>query len=116
MTTASLTITFYQTIPFPSIFLLPWSSGENPEEKSSIQNCGTNSVLTNKMKHSEFSPEKNRKVKMPARRLREIISPNLGDSLAVMKDELSRVPPALSANKRLPVRMGTGLNGTLRGM
>ncbi|XP_073923997.1 protein TALPID3 isoform X6 [Castor canadensis] len=67
------------------------------------------------MKHSEFSPEKNRKVKMPARRLREIISPNLGDSLAVMKDELSRVPPALSANKRLPVRMGTGLNGTLRG-
>lgn len=73
-------------------------------------------MLTNKMKHSEFSPEKNRKVKMPARRLREIISPNLGDSLAVMKDELSRVPPALSANKRLPVRMGTGLNGTLRGM
>ncbi|XP_060030890.1 protein TALPID3 isoform X2 [Erinaceus europaeus] len=67
------------------------------------------------MKGSEFSPEKNKKVKIPARRLREIVSPNQGDKEALQKDELSRVPPALSANQRLPVRTGTGLSGTLRG-
>ncbi|XP_065728006.1 protein TALPID3 isoform X4 [Phocoena phocoena] len=67
------------------------------------------------MKGSEFSLEKKKKVKIPARRLREVISPNQGDNLPLLKDELSRVPPALSANKRLPVRTGKSLNGTLCG-
>lgn len=69
------------------------------------------------MKGSEFCLEKKKKViKVPARRLREVVSPNQGDNLAFLKDELSRVPPALSANKRLPVRTGKSLNGTLCGM
>uniref|UniRef100_A0A8C4MJ64 KIAA0586 n=1 Tax=Equus asinus asinus TaxID=83772 RepID=A0A8C4MJ64_EQUAS len=67
------------------------------------------------MKASEFSPEKKRKVKVPARRLREVISPNQGGTLSLLKDELSCVPPALSANKRLQATTGTSLNGTLRG-
>ncbi|XP_022346695.1 protein TALPID3 isoform X1 [Enhydra lutris kenyoni] len=67
------------------------------------------------MKGSEFSPEKKKRVKIPARRLREVVSPNQGDNLALLKDELSCVPPALSANKRLPVRTEASLNGTLRG-
>uniref|UniRef100_A0A4W2ETU9 KIAA0586 n=1 Tax=Bos indicus x Bos taurus TaxID=30522 RepID=A0A4W2ETU9_BOBOX len=67
------------------------------------------------MKGSEFCLEKKKKVKVPARRLREIVSPNQGDNLALLKGELSRVPPALSANKRLPVRTGKSLNGTLCG-
>ncbi|XP_046503519.1 protein TALPID3 isoform X1 [Equus quagga] len=83
-------------------------------EESSIQNCGT-SFVTNNMKASEFSPEKKRKVKVPARRLREVISPNQGGTLSLLKDELSCVPPALSANKRLQATTGTSLNGTLRG-
>uniref|UniRef100_A0A8C0HXE3 KIAA0586 n=1 Tax=Balaenoptera musculus TaxID=9771 RepID=A0A8C0HXE3_BALMU len=66
------------------------------------------------MKGSEFNPEK-KKRKIPARRLREVVSPNQGDNLALLKYELSRVPPALSANKRLPVRTGKSLNGTLCG-
>uniref|UniRef100_A0A8D2AMJ9 KIAA0586 n=1 Tax=Sciurus vulgaris TaxID=55149 RepID=A0A8D2AMJ9_SCIVU len=65
------------------------------------------------MKSSEVSLEKKKRVKMPARRLRE--KPNQGDNLALRKDELPYVPPVLSANKRLPVRMGTNLNGTLHG-
>ncbi|XP_055292609.1 protein TALPID3 isoform X3 [Moschus berezovskii] len=85
----------------------------DPEENS-VQNCGTRFV-TNNMKGSEFCLEKKKKVKVPARRLREIVSPNQGDNLALMKDELPRVPPALSANKRLPVRTGKSLNGTLCG-
>ncbi|KAB0375292.1 hypothetical protein FD755_013784 [Muntiacus reevesi] len=67
------------------------------------------------MKGSEFCLEKKKKAKVPARRLREIVSPNQGDNLALLKDELSRGPPALSANKRLPVRTGKSLNGTLCG-
>ncbi|KAM5340520.1 protein TALPID3 isoform 3-T3 [Glossophaga mutica] len=67
------------------------------------------------MKVPEVSPEKNKKVKIPAKRLREVVSPNQGDNLALLKDELSCVPPALSANKRLPFRTGSSLNGTLRG-
>lgn len=85
----------------------------DPEENS-VQNCGTRFVTSN-MKGSEFCLEKKKKVKVPARRLREIVSPNQGDNLALLKDELSRVPPALSANKRLPVRTGKSLNGTLCG-
>ncbi|KAK1339248.1 hypothetical protein QTO34_019927 [Cnephaeus nilssonii] len=67
------------------------------------------------MKGPEFSPEKKRRIKIPAKRLREVVSPNQGDNLASLKDELPRVPPALSANKHLPFRTGTSLNGTLRG-
>uniref|UniRef100_A0A8C9PHH4 KIAA0586 n=1 Tax=Spermophilus dauricus TaxID=99837 RepID=A0A8C9PHH4_SPEDA len=67
------------------------------------------------MKSSEFSPGKKKKVKMPARRLREVLSPNQEDNLALWKDELPRVSPVLSANKRPPVRMGTNMNGTLHG-
>ncbi|XP_059952125.1 protein TALPID3 isoform X4 [Mesoplodon densirostris] len=85
----------------------------DPEENS-VHNCGT-SFVTSNMKGSEFSPEKKKKVKIPARRLREVVSPNQGDNLPLLKDELSRVPPALSANKRLPVRTGKSLNGTLCG-
>lgn len=85
----------------------------DPEENS-VQNCGARFVTSN-MKGSEFCLEKKKKVKVPARRLREIASPNQGDNLALLKDELSRVPPALSANKRLPVRTGKSLNGTLCG-
>nr|KAF6485075.1 hypothetical protein HJG63_007205 [Rousettus aegyptiacus] len=68
------------------------------------------------MKGSEFIPKKKKTVKIPAKRLREVISPNQADNLALLKDELSCVPPALSANKRLPVRTGTSLNGTLCGL
>lgn len=67
------------------------------------------------MKGSEFSLEKKKTVKIPARRLREVVSPNQGDNLALLKDELPCVSPALSANKRLPVRTEASLNGTLRG-
>lgn len=49
---------------------------------------------------------------MPAKRLREVVSQNHGDHLVLLKDELPCVPPALSANKRLPVGTGTSLNGT----
>ncbi|XP_058149341.1 protein TALPID3 isoform X3 [Dasypus novemcinctus] len=66
------------------------------------------------MKGSEFSSKKQNRFKIPARRLREI-SPNQGDSLAFLKDELPCVAPALSANKRLPAGTGTGLDGTLHG-
>ncbi|XP_077906102.1 protein TALPID3 isoform X10 [Ictidomys tridecemlineatus] len=65
------------------------------------------------MKSSEFSPGKKKRVKMPARRLREVLSPNQEDNLALWKDELPRVSPVLSASKRPPVRMGTNMNGTL---
>ncbi|XP_077906105.1 protein TALPID3 isoform X12 [Ictidomys tridecemlineatus] len=67
------------------------------------------------MKSSEFSPGKKKRVKMPARRLREVLSPNQEDNLALWKDELPRVSPVLSASKRPPVRMGTNMNGTLHG-
>ncbi|XP_053529310.1 protein TALPID3 isoform X3 [Artibeus jamaicensis] len=67
------------------------------------------------MKVPEVSPEKKKKVKIPAKRLREVVSPNQGDNLTLLKDELSCVPPALSANKRLPFRTGTSSNGMLRG-
>ncbi|XP_008054878.1 protein TALPID3 [Carlito syrichta] len=86
----------------------------NTEESSSIQKWGT-SFATNSMKGSEFSPEKEKKVKMPARRLGEVVSLNHGDNLAFLKHELPCVPPALPANKRLSVRTGTSLNGTSRG-
>ncbi|XP_075860117.1 protein TALPID3 isoform X2 [Microcebus murinus] len=64
------------------------------------------------MKGSEVSPEKKKRAKIPPRRLREVDSPNHGDNLALLKDELPCVPPALPANKRLPVRTRTSLNGT----
>ncbi|XP_037066498.1 protein TALPID3 isoform X5 [Peromyscus leucopus] len=67
------------------------------------------------MKNFEFSLERGRRVKMPARRLREVLSPNQRYNLAVMEDELPRVPPALSANKRLAVGVRTGSNGTSYG-
>ncbi|XP_045666316.1 protein TALPID3 isoform X2 [Ursus americanus] len=67
------------------------------------------------MKGSEFSPEKKKRVKIPARRLREVVSPNQGGNLTLLKDELPCVPSALSANKRLPVRTEASLNGKLRG-
>uniref|UniRef100_A0A8P0SYT0 KIAA0586 n=1 Tax=Canis lupus familiaris TaxID=9615 RepID=A0A8P0SYT0_CANLF len=67
------------------------------------------------MKGAEFSPEKKRRVKIPARRLREVVSPNQGENLALPKEELPCVPPALSANKRLPLRTEASLTGTLRG-
>ncbi|XP_035866302.1 protein TALPID3 isoform X2 [Phyllostomus discolor] len=82
--------------------------------KSSIQNCET-SFITSNTKVPEVSPEKEKKIKIPAKRLREIVSPNQGDNLALLKEQSSCVPPALSANKRLPFRTGTSLNGTLRG-
>ncbi|XP_066130342.1 protein TALPID3 isoform X1 [Saccopteryx bilineata] len=66
------------------------------------------------MKGPKVSPEKKRRVKIPAKRLREVVSPSRGDNLALLKDELPCVPPALPANKRLPFRTGTSLNGTLR--
>lgn len=87
----------------------------DPEE-SSVQNCGTSFVINN-MKGSEFIPEKKKTVKIPAKKLRELVSPNQGGNLALLKDdELSCVPPMLSANKHLPVRTGTSLNGTSHGM
>uniref|UniRef100_A0A8I5T1Q6 KIAA0586 n=1 Tax=Pongo abelii TaxID=9601 RepID=A0A8I5T1Q6_PONAB len=67
------------------------------------------------MKGSEVSLEKKKRIKMPAKRLREVVSQNHGDHLVLLKDELPCVPPALSANKRLPVGTGTSLNGTSRG-
>lgn len=67
------------------------------------------------MKGSEVSPEETKRLKLPARRLREVISPNQGNYLALLKDELPSLPPALPANKRLPVRMGTSVSGTLPG-
>ncbi|XP_036910302.1 protein TALPID3 [Sturnira hondurensis] len=82
--------------------------------ENSIQNCETSFINSN-MKVPEVSPEKKKKVKIPAKRLREVVSPNRGDNLTLLKDELSCVPPALSANKRHPFRTGTSLNGTLRG-
>uniref|UniRef100_A0A2K6QZN3 KIAA0586 n=1 Tax=Rhinopithecus roxellana TaxID=61622 RepID=A0A2K6QZN3_RHIRO len=67
------------------------------------------------MKASEVSLEKKKRIKMPAKRLREVVSQNRGDHLVLLKDDLPCVPPALSANKRLPVGAGTSLNGTSRG-
>ncbi|XP_048217810.1 protein TALPID3 isoform X1 [Perognathus longimembris pacificus] len=67
------------------------------------------------MKGSECSLEKKKMVKMPARKLREVVSPSRRSNLALVKDELPRVPPASSANKHLPIRMETSLNGTLCG-
>lgn len=58
-----------------------------------------------------MSPERRKQVKLPARRLREIVSPIQGDNLSLMRDELARVPPTLSANKCLPVRMSNNSNG-----
>ncbi|XP_029422529.1 protein TALPID3 isoform X2 [Nannospalax galili] len=71
--------------------------------------------MTNNMKGFEFRLEKEKGVKMPARRLREVLSPNQGDSLPLVKDEFPGVPPALPANKRLPVGTRTSLNRTLCG-
>ncbi|XP_055989198.1 protein TALPID3 isoform X2 [Sorex fumeus] len=67
------------------------------------------------MKGSDLSLERKKKVKIPARRLREVVSPTQGGHLSVLKDELPRVPPAFSASKCLPIRMGTSSNGTLHG-
>ncbi|XP_038193631.1 protein TALPID3 isoform X2 [Arvicola amphibius] len=67
------------------------------------------------MKNFDFSQERGRMVKMPARRLREVVSPKQGANLAVLENELPRVPPALSANKRLALGMRTSSNGTLNG-
>ncbi|XP_063097087.1 protein TALPID3 isoform X2 [Cavia porcellus] len=67
------------------------------------------------MKGSEVSLKKQNRLKMPARRLREVVSPNQGNNIALLKGELPCVPPALPANKRLPVRMGTSISGTLPG-
>nr|XP_012306381.1 protein TALPID3 isoform X2 [Aotus nancymaae] len=67
------------------------------------------------MKGSEVSLQKKKRVKMPAKRLREVVSQNHGDHLVLLKDELPCVPPALSANKRLPVGTGTRVNGTSHG-
>ncbi|XP_052041652.1 protein TALPID3 isoform X2 [Apodemus sylvaticus] len=67
------------------------------------------------MKNVEFSLERGERLKMPARRLREVLSPNHGNNLAEVADELSRVPPALPANKRLAVGTRTSSNGTLCG-
>ncbi|CAH6840635.1 2700049A03Rik [Phodopus roborovskii] len=67
------------------------------------------------MKNFEFSLERGKRVKMPARRLREVVSPNQRGSLALVEDELPRVPPALCANKRLAVGMRTSSNGTSYG-
>ncbi|XP_058285455.1 protein TALPID3 isoform X2 [Hylobates moloch] len=67
------------------------------------------------MKGSEVSLEKKKRIKMPAKRLREVVSQNHGDHLVLLKDALPCVPPALSANKRLPVGTGTSLNGTSPG-
>ncbi|EDL36553.1 mCG5765, isoform CRA_b, partial [Mus musculus] len=69
--------------------------------------------VTNQMKNVEFSLERGQRLKMPARKLREIVSPNQGNKLAVVEDELPRVPPALAANKRLAVETRTSSNGTL---
>ncbi|KAL1790189.1 TALPID3 isoform X1 [Sigmodon hispidus] len=84
----------------------------NPEESPSVENRGT-CFVTNHMKNVEFSLERGKRVKMPARRLREVVSPNQGDNLAVVEDELPRVPPALPANKRLAV--GTSSDGASYG-
>ncbi|XP_021057256.1 protein TALPID3 isoform X3 [Mus pahari] len=67
------------------------------------------------MKNVEFSLDRGQRLKMPARKLREIVSPNHGNKLAVVEDELPRVPPALAANKRLAVEARTSSNGTLCG-
>uniref|UniRef100_A0A8C5YX30 KIAA0586 n=1 Tax=Marmota marmota marmota TaxID=9994 RepID=A0A8C5YX30_MARMA len=61
------------------------------------------------------SSGKKKRVKMPARRLREVLSPNQEDNLALWKDELPRVSAVLSANKPPPVRKGNNMNGTLHG-
>lgn len=82
--------------------------------RKSVRNCET-SFVTSNMKGSEFSLEKKKKVKIPARRLREVVSSSQGDNLALLKDKLSCVPPVLSANKCLPVRTGKSSNGTLPG-
>lgn len=87
----------------------------NPEESPSYEIHGT-CFVTSHMKNFEFSQERGRRVKMPARRLREVVSPKQGANLAVLEDELPRVPPALSANKRLALGMRTSSNGTLNGM
>lgn len=84
----------------------------NPEETASVKNRRTHFV-TNRMKSFEFSPERGKGVKMPARKLREVLSPNQGgDRLAVVEDELPLVPPAFSANKSLAVGIRTSSNGT----
>ncbi|XP_042538467.1 protein TALPID3 [Dipodomys spectabilis] len=67
------------------------------------------------MKGSECSLEKKKMVKMPARKLREVVSPSRRGHLALVQDELLRVPPALTTNKHLPIRMEATLNGTLCG-
>ncbi|XP_031213448.1 protein TALPID3 isoform X2 [Mastomys coucha] len=67
------------------------------------------------MKNVEFSLERGKRLKMPARRLREVVSPNQANKLAVVEDALPRVPPALFANKRLAVGTRTSSNGTLCG-
>ncbi|XP_049626251.1 protein TALPID3 [Suncus etruscus] len=64
------------------------------------------------MKGSGVSPERRKQVKLPARRLREIVSPIQGDNLSLLRDELACVPPTLSANKCLPVRMSNSSNGS----
>lgn len=73
-------------------------------------------LVSSNMKGSELIPKKKTAVKIPAKRLREVIPPNQADNLPLLKDELSCVPPALSANRRLPVRTGASFSGTLCGM
>ncbi|XP_045143565.1 protein TALPID3 [Echinops telfairi] len=67
------------------------------------------------MKGSELSPDKKKKVQIPARKLREVVSSNPGDNLILLKDDSTCIPPALPANKHLPVKLGTDLDGTLHG-
>ncbi|XP_035116522.1 protein TALPID3 isoform X3 [Callithrix jacchus] len=83
-------------------------------ESFSVCKCGT-SFVTDNMKGSEVSLQKKKSVKMPAKRLREVVSQNHEDHLVLLKDKLPCVPPALSENKRLPVGTGTRVNGTSRG-
>ncbi|XP_076778168.1 protein TALPID3 isoform X2 [Arvicanthis niloticus] len=67
------------------------------------------------MKNVKFSLERGKSCKMPARRLREVVSPNQGNKSSVVEDELPRVPPALSANKRLAVGTRTSSDAALCG-
>ncbi|XP_033622804.1 protein TALPID3 isoform X2 [Fukomys damarensis] len=115
---------FTYSLPYSSlflVFLLCWSSKRcyfcsevlGTQKKVLFRTVGL--FVTQTMKGSEVSLEKKKRLKMPARRLREVVSPNKGSNLPLLKDELPCVPPALSANKRLAVRMGTPDSGSLPG-
>ncbi|XP_056666794.1 protein TALPID3 isoform X2 [Monodelphis domestica] len=77
------------------------------EDHSLIKN-GAHLSSSNLIYSKEFLPEEQKSVKIPVKRLREMVPPNPVDDLTLHKNDSAYIPPVLSTNKSSPA----DLNGT----